>query len=280
MPEGHTLHRLARDQRRDLAGRPVRASSPQGRFADGAARLDGQVLVDTEAAGKHLFHRYESGEVLHVHLGLIGVFRRQPSPPADPVGQVRFRVEGKTHTWDLSGPNTCAVVTPDDVDRLIARLGPDPLRRDADPERFVTRVRRAKTPIGALLLDQSVIAGIGNVYRAEILFLHGIHPTTPGRELDEDQIRAIWATTVDLLRTGVKRNRIVTIDPAELGKPIGQVVRGEGVYVYRQEHCHRCGAPTEAVTLGGRVIRSCPVEQPLPRRRGRRTSRARSAITS
>ena len=272
MPEGHTLHRLARDQRRDLAGHAVRASSPQGRFTEGAGRLDGQVLVDTEAAGKHLFHRYEGGEVLHVHLGLIGVFRRQPSPPGAPVGQVRLRVEGPTHTWDLSGPNTCAVVTPDDVDRLIDRLGPDPLRADADPERFVRRVRRAKAPIGALLLDQSVIAGIGNVYRAEILFLHGIHPETPGRDLSEEELHAIWRTTVDLLRLGVRRNKIVTIEPEELGKPISQVVRGEGVFVYRQEHCHRCGAPTEAVTLGGRVIRWCPVEQPRRKRR-----RARSA---
>jgi endonuclease VIII len=231
------------------------------------------VLERTDAAGKLLFHHYEGGEVLHVHLGLIGVFRRQPSPPRDPVGQVRLRLTGEEATWDLSGPNTCAVITDDDAERLMARLGPDPLRRDADPERFVRRVRRSKTPIAALLLDQSVIAGIGNVYRAEILFLHGIHPSTPGRDLSEEQLRAVWDTTVAQLKLGLRRNRIVTIDPAELGKPISRVRRGEGVYVYRQEHCHRCGTPTESVALGGRRISFCPSEQPRPgnrRARGRR----------
>jgi endonuclease VIII len=274
MPEGHTLHRLARDQRRDLARRPVRASSPQGRFAAGAARLDGQVLERTEAAGKLLFHHYEGGGVLHVHLGLIGVFRRQPAPPGHPVGQVRLRLVGETATWDLSGPNTCAVITADDAEALKARLGPDPLRRDADPERFVRRVRRSRTPIGTLLLDQSVIAGIGNVYRAEILFLHGIHPATPGRALTEETVRAIWDTTVAQLQLGLRRNRIVTIDPAELGTPIKRVRRGEGVYVYRQEHCHRCGTPTRSLTLGGRRISYCPREQPEPTR-ARRVGSAR-----
>src|SRR3546814_10163475 len=123
------------------------------------------------------------GEVLHIHLGLIGKLRRQASPPEDPVGQVRLRLEGEAATWDLSGPMVCAVVTPDAMEAVASSLGPDPLRRDADPERFVARVLRSKKPIGNLLLEQDVIAGIGNVYRAEVLWSLGIHPGREGRSL-------------------------------------------------------------------------------------------------
>ncbi|MBA2281202.1 MAG: Fpg/Nei family DNA glycosylase [Acidimicrobiia bacterium] len=257
MPEGHTIHRLARDQRRSLAGRPVRASSPQGRFAEGAARLDGAVLRRVEAWGKHLFQTYATGDVLHVHLGLIGVFRPQPSPPAPPVGLLRLRLEGGALTWDLSGPNVCAVIDPDAKAAVIARLGPDPLRPDSDPERFVQRVRRSKAPIGTLLLDQSVIAGIGNVYRAEMLWVFGIHPAREGPSISEDELRAMWRWIVDQLKVGVRRNRIVTIDPAQLGKPISRVRRGEGVAIYHQELCLRCGASIARLDVANRRIDVC-----------------------
>src|SRR4051794_20539530 len=109
MPEGHTIHRLARDHTADLAGRPVEAWSPQGRFSEGAARLDGQVATRFEAWGKHEFAWFASGEVLQVHLGLIGVWRRRSRPLPDPVGQVRLRLAGETAGWDLSGPAICTL---------------------------------------------------------------------------------------------------------------------------------------------------------------------------
>src|SRR3546814_18356572 len=145
VPEGHTIHRLARDLLADLGGRTVRASSPQGRFVEGAARIDGATVVDTEAWGKHLFVELGIGEVLHIHLGLIGKLRRQASPPEDPVGQVRLRLEGEAATWDLGGPLICAVVTPDALEPLAASLGPDPLRRAAGTARLVPRVPPRQT---------------------------------------------------------------------------------------------------------------------------------------
>ena len=262
MPEGHTIHRLARDQRRDLRGRRVVASSPQGRFAEGAARLDGAVPTRIEAWGKHLFHHYDSGDVLHVQLGLIGKFRRRPSPPPEPVGVVRLRLEGDERTWDLSGPAICAVITPDDVDRRVAKLGPDPLRPDADPERFVARVRRSKKPIGALLLDQDVIAGVGNVYRAEFLFLAGIHPETAGSALTDEQVRELWDLAVEHLKAGVRRNRIVTVDPAEVGIPLSRITRADAVYAYHREQCLRCGDRLQRLEVAGRRIDACPTCQP------------------
>lgn len=243
MPEGHTIHRLARDHARDLAGRPVRASSPQGRFAEGAARVDGRVPRRVEAFGKHELVHLDSGEVLHVHLGLIGKwFRRDAAAP--PVGEVRLRLANDDVAWDLSGPMVCRVVDPDEAAATVARLGPDPLRRDADPQRFVDRVRRSVAPIGTLLLDQSVIAGIGNVYRAEVLWALGIDPRRSGNTLTEDELLEMWAWLRHQLRLGVRRNRIATL-------PRG----GRGAY--HQEVCVACGGPITTLEVAGRRIDAC-----------------------
>jgi endonuclease-8 len=174
---------------------------------------------------------------------------------------VRLRLEGEGVTWDLSGPVICAVITPEEAAARVAELGPDPLRRDADPARFVQRVRRSAAPIGTLLLDQSVIAGVGNVYRAEVLWELGIHPGRPGRSLDEGTLLAMWHWLARQLKVGVRRNRIVTVDPAELGKPINRVRRGEGVAVYHQDHCRRCGGRFATLELAGRRIEACPTCQ-------------------
>jgi endonuclease-8 len=252
LPEGHTLHRLARDQRRDFKGHKVTVSSPQGRFAESARLLDQHGVERVDAHGKHLFTRFDSSDVLHVHLGLIGKFRRQSSPPAPPVGLVRVRLEGPTATWDLSGPTVCRVINPAEMERVISTLGPDPLRRGADRDRFVEAVQRSPKPIGALLLDQSVLAGIGNVFRAEVLFVHGIHPSTPGVSLDRTRIEAIWDTLARWLRDGVRRNRIVTNTPAE------------PLHVYHHDVCGVCGTPLIALEVGGRRIDVCPMCQPAP----------------
>ena len=264
VPEGHTIHRLAKDLNRDLKGRPVRTASPQGRFIDGAALIDGRTLVRAEAYGKHLFLRFDAPDVLNIHLGLIGKLR--PKPAGSPVvGEVRLRLQGESTAWDLSGPTVCAVVTEDDARRTISRLGPDPLRRDADPQRFVDRVRKSDREIGALLLDQGVVAGIGNVYRAEVLFLHGIHPATPGSALSDEQLHALWDEMVLQLKDGVRRNRIVTLRPDERPRSVAKLAREEAVYAYHQEVCRRCGTPMQALEVAGRRIDVCPTCQPYPR---------------
>ena len=94
MPEGHTLHRLARLHQRRYAGKPVAVTSPQGRFAAEAAMVDGRKLVRAEAHGKHLFHRYGPDAIVHIHLGLIGVFDEYKRPEPDPVGTGFFQMFG------------------------------------------------------------------------------------------------------------------------------------------------------------------------------------------
>jgi endonuclease VIII len=260
MPEGHTIHRLARDLAEDLLDRPVEATTRQARFADGARRLDGQVLTGTEAHGKHLFLHWDGGEVLYVHLGLIGKFQRHELPAPAPSPNLRLRLEGDVTAWDLTGPMTCELRDPDVVDQVAGTLGPDPLRRRADPQPFIDAVRRSRKPIGALLLEQSVIAGIGNVYRAEILHLAGIDPSTPGRSLSEDEVRTLWRLAVEQLRLGLKRNRIVTVPLG--GRRLANISREESFHVYKQERCRTCGAGVVRVPIGNRTSYACATCQP------------------
>ena len=268
MPEGHTLHRLARLHQKQFAGRPVEVSSPQGRFAAGASLVDGRVLRRADAHGKHLFHVYGPDAVVHVHLGLIGTFDEQPLPVRPPVGAVRLRMVGETHWADLRGPSACEVLTQDEVRVLRARLGPDPLRRDADPDAAWRRISKSGRVLASLLLDQAVLAGVGNVYRAEVLFRHGVHPMLPGKQLDAALWTDMWTDLVALMRIGVRRNQIDTVFPEHLPKATGRAPRkdrhGGEVYVYRRagQPCHVCGTEVLMNVFEGRNLFWCPTCQP------------------
>jgi endonuclease VIII len=264
MPEGHTIHRIARDHGALLVGRPVSVSSPQGRFAADAAVVDGAVLERLEPYGKHLFYWWDNGYVGHVHLGLFGKFRVQHGmEPVEPIGMVRMRMRTDEVTIDLAGPTACSIDTAADRDAIVARLGPDPLRRDAKPIVAIERMHRSKQALGGLLLDQSVISGVGNVYRAEALFVNGIHPLRTGRETTPEELRGLWDTVVLMLRKGVKDNRIVTVDRRLVQLPADRRYRrGEATYVYHRDRCLRCDTPIQTVQLAGRPCYFCPSCQP------------------
>ncbi len=267
MPEGHTTHRLALRHQRCYAGSPVEVSSPQGRFAASAALLDGRVLERAEALGKHLFHVYGPDQVVHVHLGLYGAFTEETLPVTPPRGQVRMRLIGSTHWTDLRGPAACDLITDAESDAVRARLGPDPLRPDADPERAWARISRTRTPLATLLMDQSVLAGVGNVYRAEVLFRHRLDPLRPGRELRADQWAAVWSDLVELMNDGVRRGRIDTVrpehDPVRAGREPRRDRHGGEVYVYRRAGapCLVCGTTVAGASHGGRNLYWCPACQ-------------------
>ncbi len=137
----------------------------------------------------------------------------QPWPPPV-VGQVRLRLLTEITCADLRGPTACVIQTPDEVAATIAKLGPDPLVDDLaeGEERVVSVIRRKPTPIGLLLMDQSVISGIGNVYRAELLFRARLNPHTPGRDVPEETVRDIWRDWVKLLAIGVETGQMMTMD--------------------------------------------------------------------
>jgi endonuclease-8 len=267
VPEGHTIHRLAVQHRDLFAGCRVCATSPQGRFSAGAAELSGAVLHTTEAYGKHLLHHYAADLTLHVHLGLYGVFSNGDVPVPPPVGQVRLRLCTDRRWLDLRGPATCELLSPADVGALRERLGADPLRDDADPGAAYARIRRSPTPLAALLLDQSIVAGTGLVYVSEVLFRAGISPTRPGRRLDPDAWRSLWTDLRALMREGMTRGRIDTVHsshtPEAMGRPARVDRHGGEVYVYRRagQPCLVCGTPIQRGHLAGRNSYWCPTCQ-------------------
>lgn len=264
MPEGHTLFRLATDVKAAFAGQPVRVSSPQGRFAESAALVDGRTVISSESAGKHLFVGFDNDQVIHIHLGLIGALTVVLGPPPPPVGATRLRLVGATAYADLRGATVCELITPAQQAAIVQRLGADPLRPDADPERAWHRIHRSDRPIGVLVMDQEVLAGVGNVYRAEILFRARLNPFVPGREVSRRRWNAIWADLVALMADGVRTGRIDTVrpehEPAAMGRPARVDDHGGEVYVYRRhgQPCHVCGTLVKSRVLSGRNLFWCP----------------------
>lgn len=264
MPEGHTIHRLAREHTALLAGQSVALTSPQGRFAAGAAQLDGHRLERIEPYGKHLFYRFSSDLRLHVHLGLYGSWQSGTLPAPEPRGAVRVRIVGESAYVDLRGPTACDVLTGAEQAGIEARLGPDPLRSGSRPAKAWTRISRSAAPIAGLLMDQSVIAGIGNVYRAEMLYLHRLDPFRPGRSLAEEDFLALWADLRRRMQAGVRAGRIVTTRAADRTRRRGPASREDSFYVYRRAElaCRGCGGPVRTAVLAGRNLYWCPTEQP------------------
>jgi DNA-formamidopyrimidine glycosylase len=273
MPEGHTLRRLALDLTDAFAGERVTVGSPQGRFAADAALVDGTVLEAADSAGKHLFLEFAADRVIHIHLGLIGKLAITPGPALAPRGEVRLRLATSTAYADLRGATRCDLIGPDRRDQVIASLGPDPLRPDADPDKAWARISRSERSIGDLLMDQAVLAGVGNVYRAEVLFRHRVDPQRPGRSLRKAQWQAMWDDLVVLMAAGVTVNRIDTVRPEHTPEAMGRPPRvddhGGEVYVYRRtgQDCLVCGTTVRTSVLKGRNLFWCPRCQPRYRSR-------------
>ncbi|NDK30440.1 Fpg/Nei family DNA glycosylase [Nesterenkonia haasae] len=308
MPEGHTIHRLAGRIQKLFVGQTWQVSSPQGRFAAGAARLTDRTPNRAEAWGKHLIVHIDA-DIWQVHLGLYGSFgfrgddhfvtadalgeerpvSRVAAPQYDdagwiipdaPKGAVRTRIH-VPHGWaDLRGPVKCRLLNPMQYEVLMGRLGPDPLCQAEGKidsrmvGRFQSNLERRRISIAAALMDQGVIAGVGNIYRAESLFVERIDPDLPSQELNAEQILALWTTISKQLHTGVREGSIRTLRPEdpELGlrganvhgdprgraQNAGASVRGHWVYRHQGTPCLRCGHTILMRELQGRRLYWCP----------------------
>lgn len=267
MPEGHVLHRAARLHAKRFNGRAVTTASPQGRFSQGAERLDGRTVQTIDAKGKHIFYRFDSGDVLHIHLGLHGKFKLHKPPFPEPSPNARLIMDTDEVRLHLAGPTACDVLDESAADAVADRLGPDPILNPADgAEQLAVRLRRRSIPIGAAILDQKVVAGLGNVYRAELLFLIGLHPFTRANEVDHAQLDQLWKLSVEQLKAGERSGRIVTVDPAEVGAPsAAKLTRGESLYAYKRDGqpCRRCDDLIHSADIDGRSIWWCPTCQPV-----------------
>ena len=335
MPEGHSVHRIARQFHANFVGTKPEVTSPQGRFAQGAAALSGREMTDARAVGKQMFLEFEGGDWLRVHLGIYGAWdfagdvRIDPSIqihgytpghsklgqteeysrpggsapvdrdgedsvtsigaprrarasgtrihmaerdteqpdrgdfPPEPVGQVRVRLLNDAVCADLRGPTACEVLTPAEVDAVLERLGPDPANANTAAERlrFVERAAKKKTPIGLVLMDQSVVAGIGNVYRAELLFRAELDPHRPANALSERVLGELWDDWARLRGIGITVGQMITIDGLE-GADYQRALaeRDERHWVYKLEGtpCKRCGANIALEEMGNRKLYWCP----------------------
>ncbi len=329
MPEGHSVHRIARQFGANFVGTAPAVSSPQGRFAQGAAILDGQRMLDARAVGKQMFLEFEDQHWLRVHLGIYGAWdfagevkvdpsiqihglgdthlrygqtgeytrvggvslvdreaedsvtsigapRRTrvrmaehdtegvaESFPPEPRGQVRVRLLNESVCADLRGPTACEVLTPAEVNAVLHRLGPDPANANTPEEmqRFVERAHKKRTPIGLVLMDQSIVAGIGNIYRAEMLFRAGLDPHTPASSLDRTVLEALWNDWAHLLEIGITVGQMITIDGLG-GEDYRRALvdREERHWVYKLEGtpCKRCGTNIVLEEMGNRKLYWCP----------------------
>ncbi|MGX9900638.1 Fpg/Nei family DNA glycosylase [Arthrobacter sp. SA17] len=294
MPEGHSVHRLARQFRDIFVGKQLSVSSPQGRFSAGARLLDGHTLAASQAHGKHLFLEFSHNLFLHVHLGLYGAwnfggdesFRGASSigaprtvgeqevfddgapviyaGPPEPVGAVRVRLVD-SHGWaDLREPQRVPSLRGGPRHGAQA-VGPRPAEEPAgDRETFVRGLLARRTPIAALLMDQKVIAGVGNVYRAELLFRGRLNPWLPGKSLTPAAAEKLWDDAVSVMSDGARDGRIITTPSAYWSAgPHLLPDQEEAHFTYRRQglDCRVCGTPIAMTELSARKLYWCPVCQ-------------------
>ena len=288
MPEGHTVHRVARLFRSVFVGHTIQASSPQGRFADGAALIDRQVVDDAWAVGKQFFAAIGGDWVLRVHLGIYGAWTihgvaeaeslgaprkslreeglrtlQAEAFPPEPVGQVRLRLMTDTVVADLRGPTACELLTHDEAREVMDSLGPDPLvgSPTKNRERFIELMSKTSQPVGAALMNQKLVSGIGNVYRAEILFRHRLDPHQPSRQIDPEVLGEVWDDWAVLLKKGIKTGVMVTRDdlsPAGARRALRDRRLRHYVYKREGEPCLVCGNEVVLEDMLARKLYYCP----------------------
>lgn len=278
MPEGHVIHRLAGEFTRIFGTQRLHITSPQGRFATEAALVDGSRLERAEAFGKHLFLHFDAASdehIIYIHLGLIGHLRFEDREKV--WGQIRLRIEtldndGSSEDTtnlaaNLRGPQWCRLITDEEYAIAVGKIGEDPIRDDANPRQVWAKVQRSKRSIGSLLMDQKLFAGVGNIYRAEVLFRHQQSPFTPGNAIDRSVFFAMWEDLVALMRQGVVDGEINTVrdehTPEVMHRPARDDEHGGEVYVYRRagDDCYVCGSDIAMKAYEGRNLFWCPTCQ-------------------
>jgi len=172
-------------------------------------------------------------------------------------------IDAEKVAWvELRGPMDCSVYTQEKWDGLLKRLGPDPLNGDG-PEKVIAKVGKSRKSIGELLMDQAVAAGVGNIYRAELLYRARLSPFTEGSEVSEETLRSIWKEAGLLMKAGMVDRRIVTTKPSDRPHSKGQALKEEAHYVYRRNGrpCFVCGTTVLKKEMAGRNLFWCPTCQ-------------------
>ncbi|WP_067781454.1 Fpg/Nei family DNA glycosylase [Actinomyces vulturis] len=234
---------------------PHSIGAPRRRFGEGGEKAigsDGKPLSVPEIqAGSSQHH--ESAET--------DAAASETWNAPQPRGQVRVRFESEHGVADLSGPNRCHIVTTDEKQAIHRRLGPDPLDPGSDPYAFVDAVRSSSRTIAQLLMDQSVIAGVGNIYRAESLLRAPISPHRQGKNISEARLKRLWDDLVGLMNHGVDVGRIETIESEHIPDPLPpDDAAAARYYVYHRtgRACLLCGTIVQSAQVDGRTLYWCP----------------------
>ena len=212
MPEGDTIHRIARSLNAALAGREVEASAPNPRSPvyNRASELDGRTLEEAEPRGKHLLVHFSDGLVVHSHLGMNGRWRIT-TDGLRPQGRPWLALQSGASWASQSGGQILRLVSESRArnDPGIAQLGPDPLAPGFDVHEAATRLRRlgAGREVGDAILDQTIIAGVGNAIRIEALFVARVSPRRPVDDLDEETAERLIHEAQRVMRTTLESGR-------------------------------------------------------------------------
>lgn len=257
MPEGDTVWRTAQRLNQAFAGQPLTRTElrwPSLATSD----FTGQVTVEVVPRGKHLLHRLDSGWTIHSHLRMEGQWRIEDAAGVRPNSQTRALLS--TERWAALGQRLgmLDVVRTGDEATLVGHLGPDVLGPDWDADRAAANLAEAGTTIGAALLDQSNLAGVGTMYAAEALFLERLHPWTPTADLSAGQLASLVDRAHRLLDVG--RRSVVQ-------STTGSQRRDDTHWVHARSGlpCRRCGDGVRVAMIGPptreRTMFYCPTCQ-------------------
>lgn len=275
MPEGDTVHLTAKRLRAALSGHPlVRGELRHPQLVE--HDLAGRTVLDVGSVGKHLFTRFDDGRSLHSHLRLDGSWHlyRPGVPWQRPAHQARAVLETSERTAVGFNLHDLELLPTAEEDRLVGHLGPDLLDPAWGDEHAAEALRRftarGESELGLVLLEQRVMAGVGNLYKTEVCFLLGLSPWTLARDVPDP------AAAIDLARTLLLRN---ADRPQQ--STTGELARGRQTWVYDRggQRCRRCGARIRTAKQGegvhARVTSWCPTCQPGPAPRVREPGRGR-----
>ena len=228
-----------------------------------ADRLVGETVATVDRRGKYLLWRLASGRTLVVHLRMTGSFRHAPTGdlPADTHrratvlldtgAEVAYRDVRRFGTWELLDEGHLRPY-------LATRLGPEPLAPSFSSQRLARIAEGRRSPVKAFLLDQRLVAGIGNIYADEALWRARIHPLRPTGELDGDEVARLHRAIRAALRRGVELQGSTLRDYVTPDGDGGGMQNEFHVYGRLGEPCDRCGRPIERIVVGGRGTWFCP----------------------
>jgi formamidopyrimidine-DNA glycosylase len=274
MPELPEVETIVRDLRPKLVGRTItgvrhcdwpKTVAPLDP-AYFCAALGGETILDVTRRAKYILLHLSSGRVLAIHLRMTGALTTHPaSHPAGKATRLIFQLDNgaELHFTDARKFGKVRLLTPDEVPAFLDSLGPEPLPDDFTLARFRALLAGRRAQLKPLLLNQRVLAGLGNIYADEALFLARIHPLRTAASLTEDETERLYHAIRQVLTQGIANRGTTISDYRDGSGDKGRNQEALNAYGQRDQPCPRCGTPIVRLVVGGRGTHICPACQPL-----------------